>query len=53
MSVREAARKARVSQKKAKIILEHGEVRGHPLTPAQRGYFGWIAGGSKPRKGEK
>ena len=36
---------ANVSQGKAKDILTHGEVRGHPLTRAQRGYFGARAAG--------
>jgi hypothetical protein len=38
------------SAKKAKTILSEGEVRGHPLTPKQRGLFGAIAGGARPRQ---
>ena len=34
---------------KAKKILEDGEVNGKPLTAAQKLFFGWKAGGSKPR----
>lgn len=40
------ARKAPVTRKKAKKILRHGSVRGHPLTDAQEGMFGAIAGGN-------
>jgi hypothetical protein len=36
---------SRVSSSKAREILRHGSVRGHPLTPKQKRYFGWIAGG--------
>ena len=35
---------------KAKEMLRHGEVRGKPLTEKQRGLFGIIASGKKPRK---
>ena len=46
---------ARLTKKKAKEMLEHGEVRGHALTEKQRGLFGLIAGGGKPsrKKGYK
>ena len=40
---------AKLSKEKAKEILKHGEVSGHPLTRKQRGFFGARAGGS-PRK---
>ncbi len=43
------ARKKRPSREKAKEILRHGEVRGHPLTRKQKGLFGLIAGGGRPR----
>lgn len=33
-----------LSPRKAKEILEHGEVRGHKLTKKQRGFFGARAG---------
>lgn len=32
---------------KAKEILRDGTVHGKPLTDAQKGFFGWIAGGRK------
>ena len=35
---------------KAKKILRDGTAHGRPLTKAQKRYFGWRAGGSKPRK---
>lgn len=35
---------AKVSPEKARQILRDGEVHGHPLTEAQRGMFGAIAG---------
>jgi hypothetical protein len=35
---------AGISPEKAKQILRDGEVRGHPLTPKQRGMFGAAAG---------
>jgi len=37
---------SKVSSSKAREILRHGSVRGHPLTSKQKRYFGWIAGGS-------
>jgi len=44
------ARHKTVSRAKAKEILRHGEVRGRPLTEAQKGYFGARAGGLPVRK---
>jgi hypothetical protein len=41
-----------ISKEKAKKILSHGEVRGHPLTTKQRKFMGARAGGS-PMKGRK
>lgn len=38
------------SQAKAKKMLRHGKARGESLTKAQRGFFGVIASGKKPRK---
>ena len=35
---------------KAKKILRHGEVRGKPLSKAQKGLFGLIAGGGTPTR---
>lgn len=40
----------RLTRKKAKEILRHGEVRGTPLSERQERFFGAIAGGQKPRK---
>jgi hypothetical protein len=40
------AAKSGVTPKKAKAILSDGETRGNPLTPAQKGLFGAIAGGA-------
>lgn len=34
------------SPEKAKEMLSHGEVHGQPLSEAQRGYFGAVAGGN-------
>lgn len=39
-----------VSVAKAKEILRDGTINGEPLTEKQKNYFGWIAGGSKPRR---
>jgi hypothetical protein len=41
---------ARLSKAKAKKILRHGEVRGHPLSEKQEGLMGLIAGGGRPSK---
>jgi hypothetical protein len=38
--------KANVSATKAKQILSDGETRGNPLSQAQKGLFGAIAGGA-------
>jgi hypothetical protein len=37
---------ASLTPKKAKTILSDGSVRGNPLTPKQRGFFGARAGGA-------
>jgi hypothetical protein len=37
---------ASVAPEKAKQILRDKEVRGHPLTPKQKGFFGARAGGA-------
>lgn len=39
-----------ISKTKAKEILRDGTAHGHPLSTAQKGYFGLIAGGGKPNK---
>lgn len=44
------AKKKGPSKVKAMEILHDGTVRGHKLTPRQRRYMGWIAGGGKTRK---
>lgn len=43
----------KLTKGKAEEILRHGEVHGHDLTEKQKRFFGWIAGGAKPRKGNK
>jgi len=40
----------KLTQKKAKEIMRHGEVGGRPLTAKQKRFFGAIAGGQRPRK---
>lgn len=47
----QGARRGRpVSPQKAREILQHGEVRGHRLTPRQRRFFGAIASGQPLRR---
>lgn len=50
----QSKKKGTVSAAKAKTILKDGSVRGHPLTPSQKRFFGARAGGapvkSKSRK---
>lgn len=41
---------AKLTRAKAKKILKHGSVRGHPLSKKQKGFFGARAGGAKLRK---
>jgi len=41
------AAQKRVSKSKAREILRDGTAQGHKLTPKQKRYFGWIAGGAK------
>ena len=40
----------RVSVSKAKEILKDGTIRGRTLTDKQKRYFGFIAGGGRPKK---
>jgi len=40
-------RSKRMSSSKAKKILRHGTIRGKKLTPRQRRWLGWVAGGRK------
>jgi hypothetical protein len=51
MAKKPSQRKDAPSPTKARQILHDKEVRGHPLTSAQRGYFGAIA--AKARKGSR
>lgn len=37
----------RLTSKKAKKILRHGTVKGHPITKKQGKLFGYVAGGGK------
>lgn len=43
----------KLTKAKAKKILRHGEVRGHPLTKAQEGFFGAKAGGAPVKRKKK
>ena len=38
------------TKEKAKEMLRHGEVNDKPITKKQRGLFGMIASGKKPKK---
>lgn len=40
------------SSSKAKEILRDGTAQGHKLTPKQKKFFGWIAGGKKQAGGD-
>lgn len=40
----------KLTSAKAKKILRDGSVRGHKLSKKQKGFFGLIAGGKRPRK---
>ena len=40
----------KLTQKKAKLILHEGKVRGHKLTKAQRGFFGARASGMSKKR---
>lgn len=42
-------RGSKLSAKKAKKMLKEGTVRGEKLTDKQKRYFGWVAGGKKPK----
>ena len=43
-------RKRGLGPAKAKQMLKDNSAQGHPLTPAQKGYFGLIAGGGTPTR---
>lgn len=42
-----------LTEKKAKLILHEGEVRGHPLADKQRGFFGARASGMPMKRGTR
>jgi len=46
-------RRPNVSKRKARVILHHGEVGGHPLTEKQRRFFGARASGYPVRNPHK
>lgn len=46
-------KKSPVSPAKARKILEEGMARGRKLTPKQRRFFGFIAGGGVPTRRKK
>ena len=46
-------KKKQVSPGKAKEILKHGEVRGHPLSSKQKKFFGARAGGASVKTKKK
>lgn len=50
MPKKPSQRKDAPSPAKAKQILRDDEVRGHPLTKAQKGFFGAVAGMGKKGK---
>ncbi len=43
----------KLTAKKAKTILKDKMVKGKPLSPAQKHFFGAVAGGQKPYKRKK
>jgi len=45
------ASSAGLSRMKAHEMLEHGEVRGKPITKKQRGYFGAVYRGKARKRG--
>ena len=38
-----------MTKMKAREMLKHGEVKGHPLTKRQRGLMGMVASGKQPK----
>jgi hypothetical protein len=50
MPKKPSQRKDAPSPTKAKQILHDQEIRGHPLTPKQRGFFGAVAAMGKKGK---
>lgn len=47
------AKKGALTAQKAKKILTDKTVKGKPLSPKQKKFFGAIAGGATPYKGKK
>jgi len=43
----------KLTKAKANLILHEGEVRGHPLTKKQRGFFGARASGKAVKRGKR
>ena len=41
-----------LTSSKAKEILRDNTAHGHPLTPKQKRYMGWVAGGKKAENGD-
>jgi len=39
-----------LTARKAKTILEEGEIGGQPITARQKRFFGFIAGGGRPTR---
>ena len=44
------AKHGNLKPSKAKEILKHGEVKGHPLTKKAKRFMGLVASGKKPTK---
>lgn len=47
------AKHKKLTKAKARKILRHGEVRGHPLTPKQKRFMGARAGGAPVKRKRK
>lgn len=45
--------KKKLTARKARKILHDGTVRGHPITPAQRRFFGAKSSGAKRKGGRR
>jgi hypothetical protein len=43
----------KLTKAKAELILHEGQVRGHPLTKKQRGFFGARASGKPVKRGKR
>jgi len=40
----------KLTERKAKLMLKEGRVRGKKITPKQKRLFGFVAGGGKPTR---